>query len=131
MKRILVLAAIFAPLLMGFGSQHSKLETTSKVNGDEIALQFKISANNGMILTHQAPWQITLSNFSDLSLKQDSGKFVTKDYDDKLPGFTVKTKIANGAKSGKLDYKMKAFVCTTDKTRCYPQTHKGSLTWKK
>lgn len=128
MKKI-VLGLAVLPFLVGFGSKHSSLTTTSKVVGDELVLQFKIEANKGMQLTHDAPWSITLSNFGKLELEQKDGKFVSRAYDKSLPGFTIKTK-ASGS-TGTLDYKMRAFVCTEDKTLCYPQSHAGSVQWNK
>lgn len=129
--KLIVFALLLFPFLSGFGSNHSSLKSTADVSGDEVTLQFKISANSDMVLTHQAPWQITLTNFKDLDLPLKADKYVSKDYDEKLPGFTVKTKIKGGSANGSIDYKMKAFVCTKDKSRCYPQSHKGTVTWKK
>ena len=57
------------------------------------------------------------------------GKFESKSYDENLPGFIIKTTAKDSVKSGAFKYKMKAFVCTEDKKRCYPQSHSGEVKW--
>ncbi len=125
----LMLGILLLPFLTGFGSKHSSLKTSTSVQGDELILQFKIQANKGMMLTHQAPWSLSLTNFKSLKLEQKDGKYTSRDYDKNLPGFVIKTKISGS--SGSIDYSMRAFVCTEDKTLCYPQSHKGTVKWSK
>lgn len=118
------------PMLMAFGSKHSTLESTVSKDKSNLQFQFKIKANSGMQLTHQAPWSVTIENAKNLGLEvNDKGQYVSKSYDDKLPGFTVKSQPS--AQKGSFNYKVKAFVCTEDKKRCYPQTHKGTVDWEK
>lgn len=127
MKRITILVLSF--VFFGFGSEHSKVETNVvKQTGDKLEISFHISANKDMQLTHQAPWSLTLTETNNLDLKLKEGKFVTKEYQSSPAGFVVKTK-AIGAQKGVFKYKMKAFVCTLDKKRCYPQTHQGEVSW--
>ncbi len=66
----LMLGILLLPFLTGFGSKHSSLKTSTSVQGDELILQFKIQANKGMMLTHQAPWSLSLTNFKSLKLEQ-------------------------------------------------------------
>ncbi|NRA63720.1 MAG: hypothetical protein HRU19_04510 [Pseudobacteriovorax sp.] len=132
MNKLLVVGLAFmASVALSFGSNHSTLDSKSDVkpNGD-VSLTFKIAANKGMQLTHQAPWSISFETMDGLEIEgAKDGKYTSKAYDDALPGFTVKAKAK--AQSGKVSYKMRAFVCTEDKSRCFPQTHKGELTWKR
>lgn len=126
-KKVALLLTL--PMLFAFGSKHSTLDASHSKKDGEVVFQFKIKANDGMQLTHQAPWSVSFDQAKDLGLKVDEkGKFTSKSYDEKLPGFTVKAKPT--AKSGTFNYKVKAFVCTLDKKRCYPQTHKGTINWK-
>lgn len=126
-----ILFALFLtlPFLWGFGSQHSSLETAVKSEDKELTFSFKITANEGMQLTHQAPWSVSISDSKGLDLPLSEGKYTTKEYQKDLPGFVVKTK-ATEAKAGQIKFILKAFVCTQDKKQCFPQSHKGSLDWK-
>jgi hypothetical protein len=115
--------------LTGFGEKHSSVEAQSSAKDKGVELQFKVKPDAGMQISKEAPWTLQLVNTQGLKLETKEGKFETKTFDEALPGFTVKAD-AEGA-SGKVDYVIKAFVCTTDKKHCYPQMHKGSLEWKK
>ncbi|SMF34007.1 hypothetical protein [Pseudobacteriovorax antillogorgiicola] len=126
MKKLLLITCML-PWLMAFGAKHSSLETSVENQGQDLTIKFKIKANDGLELTHQAPWSVTITEAKDLSLETKNGKFVTKEYDKDLPGFTLKTKAQS--QSGSFNYKMRAFVCKKDKTKCFPQTHKGKIDW--
>lgn len=134
MKKIMMLAVGLLTLVTGlslyaFGSQHSSMDAKAVVGQKgELTMTFKIAAGEGMMLTHQAPWSVTLTEVEGAQLEgAKEGKFETLDYDKELPGFTVKT--TSTADKGSANYKMKAFVCTKDKSRCFPQTHKGKISW--
>lgn len=117
--------------LTGFGAKHSSVEAQSSVKDKAVELQFKIKPDQGMQISKDGPWTLQLVNTQGLKLDTKDGKFETKTFDESLPGFTVKAELEGAAATGKVDYTMKAFVCTTDKKHCYPQLHKGSLEWKK
>ncbi len=117
--------------LTGFGDKYSTVETKATPEGSSLVVQFLVKPNSGMKLTKEGPWSVTLTNLDGLSLPLTDGKFVTKDFDEKLPGFTLKSTLDPKIKEAKADYHIKAFVCTEDKKHCYPQQHKGVFSWKK
>lgn len=117
--------------LTGFGEKHSTVETASTSQAQSIELKFKVVPDTGMQISKEAPWTLQLSNTQGLKLELKEGKFESKSFDETLPGFLIKTGTDGAVKAGKLDYTIRAFVCTLDKKHCYPQLHKGSLDWNK
>jgi len=117
--------------LTGFGQKHSSVEAQSTAKDKAIELEFKIKPDQGMQISKDGPWTLQLVNTQGLKLQTKDGKFESKTFDEGLPGFKVKAELDGAATGGKVDYTMKAFVCTNDKKHCYPQLHKGSLEWKK
>jgi hypothetical protein len=116
-------------LLTGFGGKHSTVETKAQVVGSNLELQVLVKPNPGMMVTKEGPWSLTLTSAPGLKLELKDGKYETKEFVESLPGFTVKAPVE--AEQGKLEYTVRAFVCTTDKKHCYPQMHKGSVDWAK
>ena len=114
-----------------FGDKHSSVETKAVANASDLQLEFSVKADSGYKLTLDAPWQLTLNNVNGLKLETKDGKFSTSNFDEKLPGFKVTAPLDASVKSGKIEYSMKAFVCTEDKKQCYPQFHKGTIDWKR
>ena len=108
--------------------RHSKVEVTAdpkKREDGKVILNFKVIPNEKMMITSEGPWQLTLTNVQGGDLKMVNGEFVSRSFDEKIPGFSValtaiKTQIS-------FDYILKSFICTTDKKRCYPEIHKGQI----
>lgn len=117
--------------LSGFGIKHSSVESKAKVVGDNLEIELVVKPNEGMMLTPEGPWSVTFTQAPGLKLDSKDGKYVNKTFDEKIPGFKVVAPIDGKAASGKIDYDLRAFVCTTDKKQCFPQQHKGSFDWKK
>ena len=69
---------------------------------------------------------IELSNPKGLSFCNKKEVFKSKKMITKLPGFKETVELQAGAKESSFVYKIKAFVCTKDKKRCFPQSLKGS-----
>ena len=124
MKSLLII--ILAYFSMAFGEKHSTVEVQSKVQEQKAALDFKIKADDSYMITIEAPWSITLSKPSGLSFKNKKEVFKSKNMNKELPGFKEELQLDPSAKKHSFDYKIKAFVCTKDKKRCFPQTLKGS-----
>ncbi|MDQ3231506.1 MAG: hypothetical protein M3Q07_06760 [Pseudobdellovibrionaceae bacterium] len=130
-------------LLTGYGVKHSEVKAQSSVKDKSVELEFKIKLlNEGkktdkeadqkeVQISKEGPWTLELVNTQGLKLETKDGKFISKTFDEKLPGFTVKAGLDGATPSGKVDYMMRAFVCTTDKKTCYTERHTGSLEWKK
>ncbi len=116
-------------LLSGFGAQHSTVDASSSMQGKELALKFVVKPDAGMKITKEGPWSLTLNNPQGLKFELKEGKFETKELNESLPGFEVKAEVLPGITQGKVDYTVKAFVCSEDKKHCYPQVLKGSLDW--
>ena len=117
--------------LTAFGEKHSSVEAQSSFKEAILELQFRVKPDAGMQISKDAPWNLQLLNTRGLKLETIEGKFESKIFDESLPGFQVKAPLDGTINSGKVDYIMRAFVCTEDKKHCYPQVHKGSLEWKK
>lgn len=126
---------LFTPLvclLTGFGEpKNSKLEVQLSPTAAARAVEatFKVIPLKGKHVTDEGPWSLTLTKLDGLDLPAKDGQAILKDYDLKLPGFKLSAKAKPGAKSGELTYKLKAFVCEDDKSRCYAETHQGTLKW--
>lgn len=129
MIRQLSLACISFFLLSGFGKPRSSVATEAKKEGQTLAMKFLIKPIPGMAVNPEGPWLLTLSNPEGLKLELKDGKFENKVLEEKLPGFSVNAETLPNAKQAKVDYVMRAFVCTEDKKQCYQDSHKGSLTW--
>ncbi len=129
--KLLTHSAISFALLCGFGVKHSSVEPKAKVSGDKVEIEVQVKPDAGMKLTPEGPWSLTFTQAPGLKLELIEGKYVSKTFDEKIPGFKVSAPIDGKAVSGKVDYELKAFVCTEDKKQCFPQQHKGSFDWKK
>lgn len=118
--------------LTGFlPAKHSKLEVIQETKGADITLTFKVTPDADMTATiDNAPWSLALEKVQGLTFTKQPEKWTVKDpeMDVKLPGFKIVGK-ATGATAG-FDYNLRAFVCTKDKTRCYPEQHKGQWSGK-
>jgi hypothetical protein len=125
-----IILATLTVFLMGFGEKHSDVEVTSKKLDKKIEVEFKVKAHNDYLITLEAPWSIELSNPKGLSFYNKKEVFKSKKMITKLPGFKEKVQLKAGAKESSFDYKIKAFVCTKDKKRCFPQSLKGSYNIK-
>lgn len=112
-------------------AKNSTLKTTVEHGPDkQIVLQFQVIPNKGILVTDEGPWSLTLRDTTGLALRLDekSKAFTLRTYDQKIPGFRVPTTTTGS--SGTLSYRLRAFVCREDKTRCFPEIHKGKLTWQ-
>ncbi len=115
--------------LTGFGEKHSKVVTQVKQLEKSIEFKFTVEPDPGHSISKDGPWTLQLSKTDGLNLELKNGNYENKNFDEKLPGFTLQAPWNPKAKSGKVDYTIRAFVCTNDKKHCYPQLHKGSVDW--
>lgn len=112
----------------GFGEpKHSKIEITSAPSGEQLEFTFKISPTAGHAVTFEAPWKLDLKNHDGLTFASSS--FNKDNMDEALPGYKVKTNAKPGKGTGDFEYSLVSFICTTDKTTCYREVHKGKHSW--
>lgn len=128
---LLFLSAISFTALTGFGEKHSQVETKTSVVGSNLEIEVKVKPDADMVISKEAPWQVSFTQAPGLKLDLKDGKYIHKAFDEKLPGFHITAPLDAQAKAGRIDYEVKAFVCTVDKKQCFPQQHKGSIDWKK
>lgn len=128
---LVLLSAMSSTALFGFGEKHSSVETKTAVVGQNLEIEVKVKPDADMVISKEAPWQVAFTQAPGLKLEMKDGKYVSKVFDEKLPGFKIVAPLDAAAKEGKIDYEVKAFVCTVDKKQCFPQQHKGSIDWKK
>jgi hypothetical protein len=129
--KLVVLSAISLAFLSGFGAKQSSVEPKTKVVDDRLEIELSVKPNPGMKLTPEGPWSVTFIEAPGLKLEMKDGKFVSKAFDESIPGFKIVAPIEGQATSGRIDYELRAFVCTEDKKQCFPQQHKGTINWKK
>lgn len=132
MKLFLAIAAVFtfATSAFGFGEPtHSKVEISAAPVGDTMEFTFKIIANEGHKVTFDAPWKFELKKHDGLTFANSA--FNKDNMDAAIPGFKVKTTAPAVGAAGDLEYSLVSFICTTDKTQCYREVHKGKYAWKK
>jgi hypothetical protein len=127
----LLFAATSFFFLSAFGGKHSTVETQTKLDGAKLSIDFLVKPNKGMKITKEGPWSITLTQVQGLQLDLTEGKYTTKVFDEKLPGFSMSSALDPKVPEVKAEDSIKAFVCTEDKKHCYPQQHKGTFSWKK
>ncbi len=125
-----IILATLTVFLMAFGEKHSEVEITSKRLDKKIEVEFKVKAHNDYLITLEAPWSIELSKPEGISFSNKKDVFKSKKMIEKIPGFKETVELQDGAKESSFDYKIKAFVCTKDKKRCFPQSLKGSYNIK-
>jgi len=112
----------------GFGEpKHSKIDVTSATTGEQMEFTFKITANAGHIVTFEAPWKLDLKKHDGLVFSSSS--FSKDNMDEALPGYKIKTNTKPGQKNGEFDFSLVSFICTSDKTTCYREVHKGKHSW--
>lgn len=121
------LPALAAPLGQ---PEHSKVETSVVTEGDKkLKLTFKVTTEKGIKANQEGPWELSLSETDGLKLDGDGGKGSFKNVDFSLPGFQISASPTSEKKSGKLKFKLRSFICTDDKTRCFMEVHNGELPW--
>jgi hypothetical protein len=104
--------------------QYGAVEIINKVNqGDQLEINLIVKPVAGHKVSFDAPWSLELSEpkgvqFANAKLKKDD---LQKD----LPGFAIKGQRQVGSKEASFSYKMIAFICTTDATRCYREVYIG------
>ncbi len=129
MKKFVLAMAIFASQFAFMEPEHSTLEAKATPKPDGVELAFKVAPKSGMKLTQDGPWEITLTDAVGLGFVGDQLKVDAKAYDHELPGFKIKASKLTKS-DGTVSYKLRAFVCTEDKTRCFPELHHGKLSWQ-
>ena len=133
MKSLCLITLLFLlPLHFAFlEPTHSKLQITSVYGSDNtVSFTFKVVPEPGMKVTKDAPWKLSITNYGGLNLAKGNEPFETKDFDSSLAGFTFKSgPVSAGEKSGKISYQLRSFICTSDKSTCYPELHKGDYVW--
>ena len=124
-----ILSLLFgSTAIFAFGSQHSKLESKVTKTGNNVEVIFMVHANADMEITVEAPWSLDVSNMKNLS-SGDNNQISINEFDPSISGMRLNAQLQNEAEPFSFNYKMKAFVCTKDKKRCYPQTHKGTFVY--
>lgn len=103
--------------------QYGALEFANKAKGDTLEIQLIVKPVPGHKVSFDAPWSLELSDakgvqFTQTQLKKD-------DLQQDLPGFAIKGQWQVGSKEVSFAYKMIAFICTTDATRCYREVYSG------
>lgn len=122
-----LLATLF---LNGHWKKYSEVKTEIQKSDESLTIRFKVVPVKNKEVTDEGPWKLTIKNPENLDLKlNEKGQWEMDTYDKSLPGFVFTGKPQPGKASGKFDYKLRAFVCNKDKTQCYPQEHRGSVSW--
>lgn len=125
---IAILALGGAATAFGFGKpENSKVEANAKLDGGNVQLTFKVLANDGHLITLDAPWKLTLKSHDGLTFTQEA--FSKKDMKEELPGWVVASTAASKA-TGDVSWELAAFICTKDKTACYREVHEGKTNWQ-
>ncbi len=125
---IAVLVSCSAVPAFGFGKpENSKVESSAKLDGANVQLTFKVLANEGHVVTLDAPWKLTLKTHDGLTFAQAA--FSKKDMKEELPGWIVASTAASKA-TGDVSWELAAFICTKDKTSCYREVHEGKTNWQ-
>ena len=131
MRNLILIALISVSSMAFLTPKNSKLETSfAQQKDNKLSFAFKVVPNKGIQITDIGPWELKLTDTEGLNLPLQNNSFVLKpkDFDKSYGGFKFETGKPS-KKNGTLKYRLKAFVCTDDKTRCFPEIHKGTLDW--
>lgn len=110
--------------------EHSKVESSVNPGKDgKMEMVFRITTNKGIKVNDEGPWELNLTDLNGLKLDGDNGKGSFKKVDFSIPGFKVTGIATDGKKSGTLKYKLRSFICTEDKARCFMEVHTGEQAW--
>lgn len=107
--------------------KNSTVDVQAKDEGGKLQFTFKITPNEGHVVTLDAPWSLELGGDN---LAFEKTKLKKPEMDDKIPGFVVATTGAPKSATGDLTYKLVSFICKKDKTACYREIHEGKYGWK-
>jgi hypothetical protein len=125
----LILSTTFSFVALGNAPKHATIEAKATAQADgTVSFSLKVIPNKGMKTSLDAPWKLNVLKSDGLTIK--TAELKRADLDGSLPGFSFATVGKPASGTGKLDYKMTAFICTEDKTQCYRDVLEGSIDWK-
>ncbi|MFW7379482.1 MAG: hypothetical protein ACOH5I_11785 [Oligoflexus sp.] len=102
---------------------------------NEMTFTFAAKPTSGhKIVTDGAPWRLKIEKADHLNFAGNTDQSVaysSNSFDEDIPGFQVKAKLAAGQKSGTFPYEMKAFVCEKEnQQQCFFLTLTGNAKWE-
>ncbi len=106
---------------------HSSVRTKTEKKTNEIHFNFTAEPTGGMKLNYEGPWALSLSDVDGIELPKNSFKLSDFTQEPKEASVNFNTKKLK--EQGKLNYRLTAFSCTEDKTKCFRDVHKGNLNW--
>ena len=113
-----------------FAAGKSTAEISAKtLKENKVELTFVTKAADGLVINHDGPWKLTVSDSG--SIKLDKSEFKKEDWNEKNASFTA-VGVTGAKKNSDIKYKMITFVCTKDKSQCFREVLDGqsSVTWK-
>lgn len=125
------LLCILLPFFMAFAlgdPKHSTVDISHKKTGKgQLVVTFKVIPKPGMVANMEktTPWQLVLKEVSGLKTANGDVTWDANKLDKSLPGYRITLEPL--APNVKAKYELKAFVCTADKKRCYPEIHRGEI----
>lgn len=130
MRLFILLTLVFSTNVFAIGEpKYSKVAAKAEAAQSKLEFEFKIdSTDSDMALSFEAPWKLELVNADGITFS--SMKLNKAKMDEKLPGWKVQTVSAPTKNQGELAYKLTAFICTKNKTKCFREIHKGKVPWK-
>jgi hypothetical protein len=137
MKNLLLFLSSLSALPAFSAMQTKATNSTLIIEQNDKEFQFKIEPNKGLAISTDGPWQLDISNIN--SVESQKLTFKKSNFDEKVPGYKVsmdELKKSSGlapSKSGSptatklksFNYKLTAFICTIDKTKCFRDVIKG------
>lgn len=96
-----------------------------KTKTAELNIRFRVEAKDGFDLVFDAPWKLELEKIEGL---EPSGRsFDKKDFSTDVPGFQLNTRTVDEYEKITILYRLTAFVCTSDKKRCFREVHENNF----
>ena len=108
----------------GFATTNSRVDVTR----DKKSLIFKVTPNDGLVINLEGPWKLDVKEHAGLKLEKLT--YDRKVLNETLTGFEVPVAAESGVVKGTVTYRLVAFVCTKDKSRCYRDVHESSAHWQ-
>lgn len=130
---LLIFAGVILSANLSWANENLQLHGTIKVIEEKsdkpgnIQLQFVVVPNEGLKLSFEAPWKLELSEAQNLQLTKTN--FAKDDIDQKHGAFKTAVEL-KPEKPQSLKYKLIAFICTKDATRCYRDVFESQYTFK-
>ncbi len=115
----------FGLSLGALAAERVHVDINSQWKQETLNIQFKIQTSKDLKLNLEAPWKLKLADPAAKAFAKAT--FSKADFDTKLPGYTVVSRVKKNELPASLSYELTAYVCSHDGTQCYHDVVKDEI----